>query len=79
MDDIIKDKKKRGRLILSRNSGQSIIIKTDTGELISVTIMELKPYNKSCQARILINAPLSFHIDREEIFLNKVSSGFIEL
>lgn len=61
----------RGRLSLTRNKDQSIIIKTKDGELINIKILELGKNSRSNCVKILVDAPLTCGIDREEIFHKK--------
>jgi carbon storage regulator CsrA len=55
------------RLTLGRKLDESIIIYTDEGLVIEVQLTAIH----AGQARILIDAPTSVHIDRKEIYLRK--------
>jgi carbon storage regulator len=50
-------------LILNRKEGQSIIITTDTGEEIEISILEIK----GKYAKLGFSAPASVGVDRKEV------------
>lgn len=54
-------------LSLTRQSGETIVATTSTGERIEFTVLQCKPG----QARIGITAPQSVRVDREEIDIRK--------
>jgi len=54
-------------LILTRRPGETLVMKTESGELINVTVLGVK----ANQVRIGVDAPQSVSVDREEIYLKK--------
>jgi carbon storage regulator len=56
-------------LLLTRARNQSVILHTDDGLKITVTIVEAGPQGR--QVKLGIEAPRSVHVDREEVFLRK--------
>ena len=58
-------------LILSRRSGETVVLELPTGEQIDVVLLELK----GSQARLGIDAPPEVHIVREELLFDEELAG----
>ena len=56
-------------LILTRRPGETLVMKTESGELINVTVMGVK----ANQVRIGVEAPKTVAVNREELHLKKES------
>jgi carbon storage regulator len=54
-------------LILTRRPGETLVMKTESGELINVTVLGVK----ASQVRIGVDAPKTVAVNREEIHLKK--------
>lgn len=54
-------------LVLSRRRGESIVLYTDEGLKITIVM----GYQRGNQTALLINAPMSVHVDRAEIYNRK--------
>ncbi len=54
-------------LILTRRTGETIVIETPSGELVEVTVLG----NNGPQIRMGVTAPKATSIDREEIYKRK--------
>jgi carbon storage regulator CsrA len=54
-------------LILARRLGETLVMKTESGELINVTVLGVK----ANQVRIGVEAPKTVAVNREEIHIKK--------
>jgi carbon storage regulator len=54
-------------LILTRRPGETLVMKTESGELINVTVLGVK----ANQVRIGVEAPKTVAVNREEIHIKK--------
>ncbi|MCL1485164.1 carbon storage regulator (plasmid) [Marinobacter sp. M3C] len=54
-------------LILTRRPGETLVMKTESGELINVTVLGVK----ASQVRIGVDAPKTVAVNREEIHIKK--------
>lgn len=58
-------------LVLGRNRGQKVIVQLDNGEIISISVVEVR----GTKVRLGFDAPGSVCINREEIYIaNKEES-----